>query len=584
MKKRILTAMCFFAVIVFVSVLKINAASGIDYAYSVKGGKVTNADELVMAFTDANGNAHAEKIDEYTVKIKNNVILTAPIHITAGSYTLTGGGSTVYRGFYGGPLVMLDGSEDAEAPSLTLETDIGSEEWNEANFRLCIDGNSENYPDSEYGLIMVRGNAKLSVNGRVVLKNSSTVSVGGAIFAEIDVREGVEKSPLSPEVTVNNARIVNCSAMSAGGGIAFSGYFEGVNGGKLTVSNTVMTGNKSHNVDKVGMGGAIYTYGGEAEISNMTISDNSADMGGAIYTGSVTKLTMLTIKNNKSEVAGGALYGASDEYVRCDISLKDIVMTENESSGDGGAVYSRGIMVTDNLVISQNDAAGNGGGIFSSGRVELNDGSVMNNKSGKSGGGIYCKGLDSVLILKSPSISSNSATLCASVYSEGLFEFHSGTIENGKGDFPSILIKGEIVLKGKVSVVKDEIGLCIGEKNGKSYYPYIKIEPSSGFYGDVTVAFCREKTDKDGNVNSYKNATENKLLVCFGDESAMLETLENITVKSRGLLSYKVGNTGLTSVRLVFLPVFVWVIILVAVCGAVAFIFRKKIVLIFKKK
>ena len=584
MKKKLVCVMSFALLAVALAVFRVTAASGVDYAYSVKGGEVTDADGFVEALTDANGNAHAEKVDENTIRIKNNLLLSAPINISAGSYTLLGNGSTLYRGFSNGPMIVLDGSEGSGGPSLTLETDIGDEEWDEQNFRLCIDGNSENYPDSEYGLIFVKGNVRLTVNGRVILKNSSTVTAGGGIYVEMNISEGVEKSPLSPTVTVSNARIINCSAKSAGGGIAFVGYSEEMNSGTLKVTNTVMTGDKSHNEKKTGTGGAIYTYGGEVEISNMTFSENSADNGGALYIASECKLSTLTFERNEALVDGGALYGAADNHIRCDIVLEDVAMTENKSGGDGGAVYNQGIMTSNKLMVSQNDSDGNGAGIYNSGFTELNEGSVMNNESLISGGGIYSSGKDSVTVLKSPSISSNKAKYCASVYSEGTLEFYSGTIENGNGEFPSVLIKGEITLYGKVSVVKDVIGLCVTEENGEKNYPYIKLEPSSGFYNEVTAAFCSEKTDKDGNVSGYRNVSKSKMLVVFGDEASMLETLENLSVKSRGLLSYKIQKTGFLSVRFVYLPVFVWVIIIVATAVTVSLIFRKKIVALIKKK
>ena len=127
MKKKLVCVMSFAVLAVALAVFRVTAASGVDYAYSVKGGEVTDADGFVEALTDANGNAHAEKVDENTIRIKNNLLLSAPINISAGSYTLLGNGSTLYRGFSSGPMIVLDGSEGSGGPSLTLETDIGDE-------------------------------------------------------------------------------------------------------------------------------------------------------------------------------------------------------------------------------------------------------------------------------------------------------------------------------------------------------------------------------------------------------------------------------------------------------------------------
>jgi hypothetical protein len=92
---------------------------------------------------------------------------------------------------------------------------------------------------------------------------------------------------------------------SLGGGIAngFLGFFE-VPGGTVILSNSTVSGN---NVDSLGEGGGIYSFGGRLMVTNSTIAGNWASSeGGGIFN---TEYGMLTIAN--STIAGNAdgIYG-----------------------------------------------------------------------------------------------------------------------------------------------------------------------------------------------------------------------------------------------------------------------------------
>lgn len=593
MLKKIISVI--FAVIIIASVMSVSsyAASGIDYAYDVKGGTVKNVDELIAAFTDDKGVAHAELLDDErypnTVILRSSVKLKSMVAITKGSYTIIGGGCTVYRDFDGGAMFLVYGM--ADSVGLSLGNIVSNDSWQEENFQLTIDGNRENYPYAYQGLIAVIGKASLAVNSRVILKNSSSSDFGGAIYAEVGEMQGYDRTPLAPEVSIKNAIISDCDALLGGGAVALNGYLSGTNDGSVSIERTTIRRCYAKNEEKSGKGGALYSVGGTLNVKNLAMNGNSADLGGAVYTCSEGTFESVTLTENTSTVAGGAIFGATKEGVSCNLSYKGGSITSCKTDGDGGAITNEGKMSFENTVITENEALGDGGAILNSGVYEMKSGNVYDNVAGGIGGGICSVSPNSEVIINDGEINSNKANLCGGMYCEGKLKMTGGAIGNSEGDFPQIVVKGQVTLGGNAIVKEDTLALCAVTQNGKKVFPTIKLESALTSRTGVTVAFCEEKLDSDGTIKGFKNTTKNGMCVLIGEPEIIEKSTELVAVKSRGLLSYKINDNGECSVRFIFLPMWVWLIIIIAILGITGFIFRKQLLKLiffikgkFKKK
>ena len=169
----------------------------------------------------------------------------------------------------------------------------------------------------------------------------------------------------------------------AGGGI--------VNGGTLTITESVISGNSA------GDGGGI-SNGGTLTITNSAVSSNSATGpggidephgdGGGISNGGTLTITNCDISDNSGKDVGG---GISNDGT--------LVLTNSSLHGNNAAAYGGGIWNTATLTITNSSVSGNytnpdvdsnGGGISNwAGTLTMTKGTVSNNSAGYSGGGIY---------------------------------------------------------------------------------------------------------------------------------------------------------------------------------------------------
>ncbi|MBR2474538.1 MAG: hypothetical protein IKB51_05875 [Clostridia bacterium] len=576
LKKVISVVLVVIAVIsLFTFTASASQAEGIDYAFHVKGGSVENLDGLIEAFTAHDGTPYARKVEgkENEIELIESVVLDAPIEISKGAYKIHGRYLSVYRGFDGTEPMFLIAGIGENSAALTFE-DSGNGEWTVPS--LIIDGNSEEFPYASTGMIMMKGRAKLTVNKGVLLTNSSTAAMGGAIFAELDI-VGLEKSPDIPEINLDNCMITECKAVMGGGAVAIIAYDRGVNGGILNINNSVLKNNSSGSNEFNGIGGAIYSVGGDVTVKSTSLVENSAYFGGAIYTVSDTDISSSTIQYNKATLDGGAIYCASMEGIQGAVSLADSDISHNESQGVGGAIANYGkLSVSGMSIVSTNTSLGNGGAVYNEGTFSMLNGSVWSNKTEGMGGAVYSAKSYSLVEIKGGEINNNHAALCGAVYCEGGFSMLGGAIGNHKGEAPQIVLKGEVSMGGDAFVQNDVIGLCVTEKDGEKNYPSIEIKTKLTSNVIQKVGYYREKLASDGSVKGYKNATKSDLQLFLGSEQATESAEQIFKVQNRGLLSYKTVNNQL-SVRFIFLPIWSWALIALAVIVAVAIIFRKKL-------
>ncbi|MDZ8224959.1 beta strand repeat-containing protein [Nostoc sp. ChiVER01] len=160
----------------------------------------------------------------------------------------------------------------------------------------------------------------------------------------------------------------------------------------------------------------------------LTISDNSADRIFDIGNGVTVAINGLTITNSYKDAGGGAI---SNQGI---LNLSNTTITGN-SAEDGGAIFNEGSLSVSNSTITGNSATNNGGGIFNSGILSVEKSTISDNTAYREGGGIYNyvfkengdRNLGIVTVTNS-TIRANTAEYGGG----GIFGYESGTITVSK--------------------------------------------------------------------------------------------------------------------------------------------------------
>ncbi len=156
----------------------------------------------------------------------------------------------------------------------------------------------------------------------LILANGRTKQIHGAVYSD---------SGFEDPLTIHNSRIINSDLSSVAGSKGAGVYKEGA--GKLTITETVITGNKAAQE-----GGGIWSES-PTSISRSAIYSNSARSGGAVYvTGEDSSLaiTNSTLYSNTASSAGGGVYAGPVESV----ALKHVTIVKNGAAADSaGGIY-----------------------------------------------------------------------------------------------------------------------------------------------------------------------------------------------------------------------------------------------------
>jgi len=165
----------------------------------------------------------------------------------------------------------------------------------------------------------------LTVTNCLFSGNSAT-NYGGAIYSQ---------GPTA------NVTLTNCiiSGNSSGGGGIYTG------GGEATVTNCTISGNS---------GGGIYTDGGEATVTNCTISGNTGSSGGGISNTGTLTVTNCTILGNRAYNGSGICNGKTLTVTNCTISGN---YTTPFGSGGSGIHNWNGTVTIQNSIIAKNMTA-----------------------------------------------------------------------------------------------------------------------------------------------------------------------------------------------------------------------------------
>ncbi len=339
----------------------------------------------------------------------------------------------------------------------------GSAELNEVSLtNNSVEGfnDTTNNGDGEGGGAVYVGYGSLTLNYVTATNNTasdfggaidavkSTVVVNGGTFSENKTNTGgMINSVSGSDITISNAEIKNNESVyenteynSAIGGGAIC-----TSGGSLTVSDTVLDGNKS-----AYYGGTVMTSSTDVKFSGNTVVKNSEGGTGAALNfknKSTVSLEDISITDNTSE-ANGIVY-----VNNCTVTFSNVTATGNKAA-QGGVIYASNantkITVTDSA-FTQNNATKGGVVYITNGAIEFNGTNLANN-TGKNGAVIYSDNAN--VTFTSSTVNGNMATSSAgAVYAtSGSVNFVGGTVSENTAPTGGVFFteKAGISLDGTV--------------------------------------------------------------------------------------------------------------------------------------
>lgn len=326
-------------------------------------------------------------------------------------------------------------------------------------------------------------------------------------------------------------------------------------GSDLTIKGCTFDSNKS------GRGGAIANTGkltieADSETKKATIfKNNECTEGGAgVYNGGngVVTDTGSTYEQNKlTEVhAGGAIRndGANTQYKLVDATLK-----ENSSKGDGGAIYSNGLVFVatrctfDGNLAEQGGAAyinttsaaknpveanGNGFALSATDCVFVNNKSIEKKENTLGGGALYFTGTGKAIVQNK-----NYESTEANKYDNAYFKGNHAEVEGGA-----------IVVGGNVDLTLRGYKFAENTSNLNSAAIYVKgkLTDLNGYYYKNTVTNEKADTAKGGAIQChlYQSLAEAKFTNTVfeenstpGDGGAIYNNGKSVTLKDCKLLN-----------------------------------------------
>jgi hypothetical protein len=224
---------------------------------------------------------------------------------------------------------------------------------------------------TQYGAALYVNPGGIAILDDITISANTVYTSGGGIYN-------------SGALTITNSTIKNNQVLAtdgSGGGI--------VNYGSLVLSNvSILTNTVSHSA-----GGLLNNNGATAHLQRVDISGNHAGDSGGIFNGGTLELTDVTIQENVSASAGGALVNW-----HADAQLTNVTIYSNTAQTTGGAgIYNyQGALTLINVTISGNtSAAGVGAAIRNlPGTVSIINSTIVDNHvlSGGGAGGVYSDG------------------------------------------------------------------------------------------------------------------------------------------------------------------------------------------------
>jgi CSLREA domain-containing protein len=147
-----------------------------------------------------------------------------------------------------------------------------------------------------------------------------------------------------------NVTIDGLTMRNGNGGLNAGGGINNLSSGTVNVTNSTISGNSAVT------GGGIATIGTTLNVSNTTISGNLSPSGGGIYAGLGTvNITNSTISGNAAASDGGGVLSGATLTISNSTIAFNRADSDNNASGTGGGIFrSSGTVTLRNTIVGQN--------------------------------------------------------------------------------------------------------------------------------------------------------------------------------------------------------------------------------------
>ena len=294
------------------------------------------------------------------LRLAKDINLSRAVGITGGSVHLDLNGHTLNRGLKS---AQDHGSVIGVDPSMSLTISDASDN----PYTPEYDGTGTitgGYTNQDGGGICNYG--RLTIYGANIKGNAARGNGGGIFTGKL---AGVTYTQ-EPQLRINAGVIENYTSDGNGGAIC-----QGNNVGDSYVKKCIIR----NNVSKKG-GGAIFNEGKNLEVTNSTISVNTAfDTGGIYSKYGIVTVTGCTVTSNIGTDGAG---GIANETTSANMTVSGCTVTDNFAGTRGGGLWNSGTLSLDGNTITGNIASGNGGGIYNATTLNMKGKPVVTDNTG----------------------------------------------------------------------------------------------------------------------------------------------------------------------------------------------------------
>lgn len=222
-------------------------------------------------------------------------------------------------------------------------------------------------------------------NGIVVTTFDDIVDSGDGLLS---LREAITEANVTPgtDNIILQPGIYNMGIAGVGENGNATGDFD-----ILDDINIFGQGSNSTIIDAHGIDRIFHTGAGVAlNLSNMELRNGDADDGGALFTQGPTVLNQLIFRDNNADFLGGAIVSATD------IDITDAQFLNNHAGFQGGALYQfQDTATISRSIFSDNTSDARAGAVYvaSAATFDVSQSLFNNNDSGSRGGAIYNEGI-----------------------------------------------------------------------------------------------------------------------------------------------------------------------------------------------
>ena len=193
-------------------------------------------------------------------------------------------------------------------------------------------------------------------------------------------------------ITNNGGLVINgtgTNLLTVSGNNA-SRVFTNNTGAGTEIKNLRVSGGNGVSTVTAGRGGGVYNSGGRLTLTNVVVTGNSTTNGGGLSNAGTATLTLVncTVSNNSATGSGGGMQNFLGNMTNI-IGSTFSGNTSNSTTVGGGAIQANGTLNIANSTFSGNTAnTGNGGAIYYNGTIiTMNNVTIANNTSTIGGGG-----------------------------------------------------------------------------------------------------------------------------------------------------------------------------------------------------